>query len=432
MYRYMGYNDPVSAIDIALAASALLDSCKSNSSSSRGGKSLGGLEMLSHPGVPDPANPTALISAPATVPVGGKAPILAFNEAYDCLSMKSLPLYQAGIQTAISVQKAIVTKAAALLERRAAAGMGAGASASPGAGNSIVTLRKMRFCYIREQLLVHHSHPVGGTPSAAAVSQSQVDSLFTRPLVLFKLGQHILEVQGASKAWRKPLPLVLLAEKAGEGTWVIVGILPSAIVQRQEEVLRVDKDGVRASDTVDEWARRQAAAEEEEESEEEEEEDGEAVTEEGELIAQSRRANKRRKLMDRALAQESAADAPPPLATGSSNFKKAFKWAKDRLRLPPHARYRDDCKLCPLPYMLFVYVYIYSLRQQRVYMYIYVCSLRQHRVYVIIYVCIVFDSNVCMCTCMCIVFDSNVVEIEGAYVEDFLGELDHVLRSISV
>ena len=190
-----------------------------------------------------------------------------------------------------------------------------------------------------------------------------VDSIFTRPLVLFKLGQHILEIQKANHNWRKLLPLILLSEKVQEGTWIIVGILPAAIIQREEEELTVDKDKIiNASDTVDDWSRKKRLGgidnvEEVEEEEEEEQEHGERE-EEGEEGEEEHRneekRNKRRKLLTE---HEISGDSnAPPLTTGTTNFKKAFKWAKDRLNLPVYAKYRDDCK-----YIYTMYVYIQYL-----------------------------------------------------------------------
>ena len=199
-----------------------------------------------------------------------------------------------------------MSKAVAILERRSTV-----SSSASGPGNSITTLKKMRFCYIREQTMNKFGQKIGA-------DTNEVDPLFSRPVVLFRLGQFLIELQKHIKRI-KDLPLILLSEKPNEGLWVIVGISPAGILQRIEGngVNSNNNLALKDADDVDQLPLLN----------DEEEEEGNSIT-------------KRRKL-------DTQTDTPvEDLHTGVSNFKRYFQLVKQRLSLgtTPNARYRDDCK----------------------------------------------------------------------------------------
>lgn len=278
--RYNSFNNAISAIDAALAASALLEVCRSSSID----------ETVENQASPSGAGPTAGMKT------NGKSPVVAFNEAYDCISMKNNELLNHGIQTAIGLQKAIVMKANAMLERRTGNTDGGG----------ITSTRKMRFALI-------HESPVYAAHSNISSTAAAVDTLFARPNVLFRLGLYLMEVQKANGRWKKDLPLILVCEKAHEGVFLVLGISSSAL-QTYSEKIEMAVEALTEADTAD-------GADEEE---------NEEVYKQKDL--------KRKQMETNAVHTQAGTSTTP--SRGYENFNELFKMAANRCS----ASFRNDCK----------------------------------------------------------------------------------------
>lgn len=98
-----------------------------------------------------------------------------FNDGYDCLGMKSSAeaVLKRGIALALSLQRAIVGQAAAMLERH----------------DAITRLKCFRYSIV--------SRSSGGSTSDAGVTDGSgsSESIFGRPAVLSKLAHFLLTVQ---------------------------------------------------------------------------------------------------------------------------------------------------------------------------------------------------------------------------------------------
>lgn len=157
--------------------------------------------------------------------------LAAFNEGYDLLGMQRdhggerENLLKKGVRTALSLQRTIVKKAAALLEGR----------------DGLQRLNRLYFAFIRQSQ---------GRMGAADRGEelSEVEHPFGRPSVLLRLGQCILTAKRSMPrklgGWVGPalLPLLLLAEKQDGRSFVVVGISPmngavlcSSDAERSEE-----------------------------------------------------------------------------------------------------------------------------------------------------------------------------------------------------
>ena len=320
--RYNTYNNAISAIDCALAASALLEVCRSSSideniENQGNGGGGGNTDNTNN----NTNNTTNSNSNTINLKNSGKSPVLAFNEAYDCISMKNNDLLTHGLQTAIGLQKAIVMKANAMLERRSNHGDNSG---------GITSTRKMRFALI-------HESPVYAAHNASSNSNtttSGVDTLFARPNVLFRLGLYLMEVQKANGRWKKDLPLILVCEKSHEGVFLVLGISPAALQTY--------------SDKID------MAVEAEAEAEGDENEDGEGDGEGEESQLQRKRKQSQ-------LSKHNNTNTNTNTSGGGTvryeNFNELFKMAANRCS----ASFRNDCKyICGYMYMsMGVYISIH-------------------------------------------------------------------------
>ena len=230
-FRYNSFRNPVSSSDVVLAASALLEMCKS--------------EDFTPPGVADSAagndenvnnqnNPSSQSAVGGTLKKeggGGHSMMVAFNEAYDCLSMRSDDLLKKGISNAIVIQKAIVRRATMLLEEGSDALHSmhrfyytninniseSGHGTSGGTVTSIATSN-------------NRSHHRGGSTLDVESGSQDIDSIFTRPLVLARLGHFVMDVKRSLKkkegGWvgNKLFPFFLLSKR--KDRMLIVGVSP--------------------------------------------------------------------------------------------------------------------------------------------------------------------------------------------------------------
>ena len=182
-FRFNSFKNPVAACDIVNAAAALVEVCRT--------------VTVDASGATGAADKDAEDAAEASR-------IRAFDEAYDCLGMKDEDTLKKGLQLSISLQKMIVRKASGLLEdflhiqklknlyfvsvsNSAGVGAGGGGGVSEpvaGTGSS------------------NASGPSGGSGGGNAgnnsgkVDESEVmDSPFSRPMVLARLGQYIMDVK---------------------------------------------------------------------------------------------------------------------------------------------------------------------------------------------------------------------------------------------
>ena len=188
-FRYNSFKNPVSACDVVHSATALVEICRTS----------------------DETDETMEQSR-----------MRSFDEAYDCLGMRKEEKLKRGIQISINLQKMIVRKASVLLE-------------------DYQQIRKFKYCYHVKVSDLGASENAMNIPSVAAAGSAQskqplaveeMDTPFTRPMVLTRLGQYIMDVKMSMKkrdgGWveKKVLPLFLIGEER-RGKCLIVGISPS-------------------------------------------------------------------------------------------------------------------------------------------------------------------------------------------------------------
>jgi cell division control protein 45 len=120
------------------------------------------------------------------------AQMASFNRAYESVSIKEEMLLHQGIEAAKDVQTRVVKQAALMLEKP----------------DAIIKVKKFRYAYIYRG--------------------SEVETAFSRPMVLTRLGQFLMQVQKENRKWinRNALPLVLLSER--KSSFIVVGLSPSA------------------------------------------------------------------------------------------------------------------------------------------------------------------------------------------------------------
>jgi cell division control protein 45 len=218
-FRYNSFKNPVGASDVVYAASSLLEMFRSedytpsssSSSSANANVTPGGTD---NGGV-----------------VGGVIRQIAFNEAYDCLGMQADGLLKKGIQTALSLQRTIVKKAAVMME----------------AHDSISKLNRLYFAYVHQA--TSQSNVVSPDGNAAPIAEGEMDAPFSRPGVLTRLGQFIMEVkrnmtkkQGGWTGRRGLLPLILISEK--RDSYLVVGISPLSTSQGARDIVKEDQDAI--------------------------------------------------------------------------------------------------------------------------------------------------------------------------------------------
>ncbi len=188
-FRYNSFKNPVAACDIVHAASALVEVYKT---------------------VDEGDDKTTEVSR-----------LRAFDEAYDCLGMNAEEKLKKGIQLSISLQKMIVRKASGLLEDHL----------------QITKLKNLYFVNVNSSG-VHdkasgpdRSSDVGAQTKADQHGQDAIDAPFSRPMVLVRLGQYIMDVKLSmpkkERGWvgKRALPLILIGEERS-GKCLVVGISP--------------------------------------------------------------------------------------------------------------------------------------------------------------------------------------------------------------
>lgn len=226
--RFNSFKNPVGASDVVVAASTLLEMCRNDDSDASRNDAAGGVGDLVAPGA------------------HGISRQQAFNDAYDCLGTgaRAEELLRKGVQATLVLQRMLVKKAAIMLEGH----------------DSISRLNRLYFAYAYQAAYVTGSVDGGPTSAAAAlvaVSSSssgsgaaapasnamdtEMDAPFTRPHVLTRLGQYIMEVkrnlskkQGGWAGRKGLLPLILVAER--RDSYLVVGISPLATAQGRGEL----------------------------------------------------------------------------------------------------------------------------------------------------------------------------------------------------
>ena len=199
--RYNSFRNPVAAMDVVHAASALVELCQQDAFDEE-----------------DTTSENARLSKSGSVFSGlaTHSQQDAFNAAYDCLSMKDDELKR-GLAAAKALQKIVVRQAASML-------------GSPNA------LLKFPTFYYGKISLKPGAAPVGtssGAPSSSgsgaggaggAEAEDEIEDPLSRPMVVSRLGHFIIEVQRENGRWikNKAKPLVLVSER--KHSWLIVGI----------------------------------------------------------------------------------------------------------------------------------------------------------------------------------------------------------------
>ncbi len=219
--RVSGYKSIISASDMSLAVTALIE-CETGES-----QNVGGGDRAGHDLEDVDAEEQSLISS--------------FNVAYDALNSNSSNStfasiggtgigsstegtdlssivnggdvmgktgLGAGIRLAISVQKAILTTAISLVERKA-----------------ITRLSHFRYAYLHATS--HGSN--GSTRFKGGMSEDankqNAHHIFSKPLALTKLAQYLMDMHRSNNKWTgtKSKPLILLAEKPQAQSYLVVG-----------------------------------------------------------------------------------------------------------------------------------------------------------------------------------------------------------------
>ena len=118
-----------------------------------------------------------------------------------------------GIQASINVQKEIVKQASIMLER----------------ADAIIKVKKFRYSFINKST----GNAGQSTNGYSAIDH---DAPFTRPMVLIRLGQFLMQVKQETRKWinKNALPLVLLSER--KTSYIVVGLSPT------EEAVKMPKE----------------------------------------------------------------------------------------------------------------------------------------------------------------------------------------------
>jgi len=212
-FRSLGssFRKNVAACDVVYAASSLVEMCRNT----------------------DEVEPSSGISRAE-----------AFYEAYDCLGMGIKPeeLMRKGVHHAISLQKLIVRKASVMLE-----------------GDSIQPMKRFYFSVVNSTggeagVAFRSSNPAGGGSmgggGGVSSDEGELDSPFSRPMVLTRLGQFIMDVKRnlpkRENGWigKRLMPLILVSELRG-GTCLVIGISPLSSPLGGAEISKEDEDTLR-------------------------------------------------------------------------------------------------------------------------------------------------------------------------------------------
>lgn len=233
-YRYNSFKNPIASCDVVSAANALAELGGGLESSGSVSGGSGGNRLAPQPRSQHP-NSTSTASA-----------MEAFNEAYDCLGMRNDDLLKKGILNALHVQRALVKKATVLLEGGAEllapgnrfyyAYLNGGSSGDVASGhNSFANPSSLSSI-----LISSNGNTAATTTSSGGNLEGELESIFTRPFVLERLGHFIMDVKrGMSKrddGWvgKRLLPLILVSFK--RDTALIVGINPLDSMHGREGV----------------------------------------------------------------------------------------------------------------------------------------------------------------------------------------------------
>lgn len=103
--------------------------------------------------------------------------IEAFYEAYSCMSRSSDELLKKGLRQALDLQRALVKRAAAMMDGR----------------DSIMRYNRLYYAYLRKT--ASSGSRGAGRPGGAEADLSEVEHTFGRALVLSRLGQFIMDVK---------------------------------------------------------------------------------------------------------------------------------------------------------------------------------------------------------------------------------------------
>ena len=204
-FRYNSFRNPVAACDVVHAATALVEqySTSSQNSSFAGSRSF---------------------------------PLAGFNDAYDCLGMHADDKLKKGLKSAIDLQKLIVRKAGVVLE------------------DSLEVIQLKRLYYIRVETSTSKKTQTIDGRSINQVnnirSDEEMDSPFSRPMVLARLGQYIMDVKmnmdrRREQGWtqNKLLPLLLRGEER-DGKCFVIGIDPRVSILGSKARENVDMDNL--------------------------------------------------------------------------------------------------------------------------------------------------------------------------------------------
>ena len=244
--RYNSFKNPIGASDMVFAATSLLEMCRSDDIVVDHNHSNGDVVNSSSSGISRQQ---------------------AFNDAYDCLGTgaRAEELLRKGVQASLVLQRSLVKKAAVMLEGH----------------DSISRLNRLYFAYVHQAAYLTGGGGVsdGGAAStssaalAAASSSSsgnsasgsgaasasasnhgggadfEMDAPFSRPHVLTRLGQFIMEVkrnlpkkQGGWSGRKGLLPLILIAEK--RESYLVVGISPLSTAQGMADLTEQDQHAI--------------------------------------------------------------------------------------------------------------------------------------------------------------------------------------------
>ena len=246
--RYNSFKNPIGASDMVFAATSLLEMCRSD-------------DVIDH----NHSNGDAASSSSSS----GISRQQAFNDAYDCLGTgaRAEELLRKGVQASLVLQRSLVKKAAVMLEGH----------------DSISRLNRLYFAYVHQAAYLTGGGVSDGgaaaTSSAALVAASsssssssasgsgaasasasnhghaagaadfEMDAPFSRPHVLTRLGQFIMEVkrnlpkkQGGWSGRKGLLPLILIAEK--RESYLVVGISPLSTAQGMADLSEQDQHAI--------------------------------------------------------------------------------------------------------------------------------------------------------------------------------------------
>jgi hypothetical protein len=201
-FRYNSFRNPVAACDVVHAATALVEQCSTSTEN---------------------------------ISFAESSRLQAFNEAYDCLGMHADEKLKKGLKSAIDLQKLIVRKAGVVLE------------------DSLEVIHLKRLYYIRvETSTSKKPQAIGDRQSHGSNGNTddEVDSPFSRPMVLARLGQYIMDVKmnmdkRREQGWtqNKLLPLLLRGEER-DGKCFLVGIDPRVSILGNKAREGIDMDSL--------------------------------------------------------------------------------------------------------------------------------------------------------------------------------------------